>query len=152
MMRRFFRYVAMASGLIVVLVGTGVVFYILSDRAAYRSAEITSALMESGRYDPVEHFKFDRACVFPPESAFAGELTRQGYRQSDAIFPESHIHWTLVLIDETSRRFRVLYVQNPKIRFAGQIVCGPRIALRTERHGDVTTAYAINQDKQPSEK
>src|SRR4051812_34092526 len=77
----------------------GLLAVVLMDYRDYQRVEITSALLRDGKYDPAAHFAFDRACVFPPESALAHTLlTERGYREPDKIFPDTLTNWTLVLI------------------------------------------------------
>lgn len=117
-------------------------FYLFSDYQAYRSAEITTKLIRDGRYDPAEHFSFDRACVFPPESALADTwFSQRGYRQLDPILPDTYTNWTLILVDDRRKTFRTLYVLEPKVRFGGNVVCNPRLTLRTKSSNEGLVAY-----------
>lgn len=122
------------------LVGGGIYFF--SDYRAYHNAEITTALIRDGKYDPAEHFSFDRACVFPPESALADTwFSQRGYQQLSPIIPDSYTNWTLVLVDDARRTFRTLYVLEPRVRFGGKIVCNPRITLRIKSFDGGLVAY-----------
>lgn len=117
-------------------------FYLLSDYRAYRSAEITSALIRDGKYDPAEHFRFDRACVFPPESGLADTwFSQRGYRQLDPIVPDTYTNWTMILVDDQRKTFRTLYVLEPKVRFGGAVVCNPKLTLRTKSSDEGLVAY-----------
>lgn len=122
------------------LIGGGI--YLLTDYIAYRKVEITGLLLREGKYDPSHYFTFDRACVFPTESSLASTwFSQRGYRELDTIFPDTFTHWTLVLIDDSKKTFRTLYVLEPKVRFGGQIICNPTITLRTRVSDGHITAY-----------
>ena len=111
--------------------------YLFSDYRSYRKAEITTALIREGRYDPAEHFSFDRACVFPPESALADTwFSQRGYRQLDPMLPDTYANWTLMLVDDQRK-----YVLEPKVRFGGNVVCSPKLVLRTKSSHDGLVAY-----------
>lgn len=130
-MWRLFRIVlySVAVGILIVV---GLVTYTLvAERAAYNNVEITSLLLRDGRYDPGEHYKFSRACVYP-DSSLPTEALLGGYKEIDAILPESHVHWTMILFDDSARTFRRLYALNPKVRFEGGIACSPRLYVRTK--------------------
>jgi hypothetical protein len=116
--------------------------YLFSDYHAYRNAEITTALIREGRYDPAEHFSFDRACVFPPESALADTwFSQRGYRQLDPMLPDTYTNWTLILVDNQRKTFRTLYVLEPRVRFGGNVVCSPKLVLRTKSSHEGLVAY-----------
>ena len=105
---------------------------LLVDYIQYRKVEITSTLLRDGKYDPSLHFKFDRACVFPPESALTYTLlTERGYREVDKIFPDTFTNWTLVLVDDNKKTFRTLYVLEPSVKFGGGITCNSKVTLET---------------------
>jgi hypothetical protein len=119
----------------------GVAIYLLSDYIAYQKVEITTALLREGMYDPARHFIFDRACTFRPESSGTYDLlSKRGYRELDAIFPDTFTNWTLVLIDDSKKTFRTLYVLEPRVKSPG-VVCNRNIALRTEMSDGHLTAY-----------
>jgi hypothetical protein len=139
-MRRFIIYSVVGLLVLVLVPLLAIAFFVIGEKLSYNRVEITSVLLREGKYDPSEHFRFDKACVFPPESALAGGLRSKGYREIDQIFPESHINWTLVLIDEKEKTFRTLYVLNPEVRFGGQILCGTRLVLVTKIVDGVTVA------------
>jgi hypothetical protein len=112
------------------------------DYIQYQKVEITSALLRDGRYDPALHFTFDRACVFPPESALAYTwFTARGYRELDKIFPDTFTNWTLVLVDDNKKTFRTLYVLEPSVKFGGGIICNSNITLETAKVNGQITAY-----------
>jgi hypothetical protein len=121
-------------------------FYFLSDYIAYQKMEITTPLLRDGKYDPARHFKFDRACVFPPESALADTwLSQRGYRELDAMFPDTYTHWTLVLVDDDAKTFRTLYVLESKVKFGGQITCDPKLTLKAAlSDGHITARAEMN--------
>ena len=125
-----------------------IAYYLISERLAYQKVEITTALLRDGKYDPAKHFAFDQVCVFPPEWVFSGELAGKNYRPLDPIFPESHVHWTLILLDGRNKTFRTLYVADPKVRFGGQTVCDPGIELSTKLVDGVPVAYASTKNPQ----
>jgi hypothetical protein len=131
-----------AIGGLVALVLVGVAYHLGSDYRAYQKAEITTALLRDGRYDPAQHFRFDRACVFPPESVLADTwLSQRGYQEIDAIFPDTYTNWTLVLIDDQERTFRTLYILESKIKFGGKVICNPNTPLRIASTNGNTVAY-----------
>lgn len=130
-MRRLVRIFILVLIVASVLFMAMLAYVIVSDRIAYNKVEITTALLREGRYDPREHFSFTRACVFPPGAGPPEEAFRSGYRELDGIVPESHTHWTLVLLDDSRKTYLQLYVQDPKVRFGGPIVCSPKLRLRT---------------------
>lgn len=141
-MKRVAKIVLAAACIIVTtaMVGGGV--YLFSDYRAYRRAEITTTLIRDGKYDPAEHFSFDRACVFPPESALADTwFSQRGYRQLDPIVPDTYTNWTLILVDDQRRTFRTLYVLEPKVRFSGNVVCNPKLTLRIKSSNEGLVAY-----------
>lgn len=106
--------------------------YLMADYWAYRKVAITPALLRDGMYDPALHYNFDLACVFPTESGLAHTwLAAKGYREIDAIFPDTFTNWTLVLVDDNKKTFRTLFISEPKVKFGGPIICNPRITLRT---------------------
>jgi hypothetical protein len=65
---RIAKSLAVVVGAPVALLLAGVAIFLITDYMAYQKVEITTALLRDGRYDPAEHFTFDRACTFPPES------------------------------------------------------------------------------------
>ena len=136
------RLLLIIVGGLVALILTGVTYHLVLDDRAYQRSEITTALLRDGWYDPAQHFKFDRACVFPPESVLADTwLSQRGYREIDAIFPDTYTNWTIVLIDEQGKTFRTLYVLESKIKFGGKTICNPNIPLRTMSTNGNIVAY-----------
>ena len=132
--------VLMIGGPIALLL-IGVAIYLFTDYIAYQRVEITTALLRDGMYDPAQHFTFDRACTFPPESSGAYDfLSKRGYRELDAIVPDTFTNWTLVLIDDGKRTFRTLYALEPVVKSPG-IICNPKITLRTGMSDGHLTAY-----------
>jgi len=68
-------------------------------------------------------------------------LFRRGYRHLDLIYlPDTFTHWTLVLIDDSKKTYRILYAYDPLVKSSG-IVCNPKITLRTEISDGRLTAY-----------
>jgi hypothetical protein len=115
---------------------------LLVDYRDYQNVETTSALLRDGKYDPALHFTFDRACVFPPESAAASTLlTDRGYREVGKIFPDTFTNWTLVLIDDDKKTFRTLYALEPSVKLSGGVVCNSKITLETKKVDGQLTAY-----------
>jgi len=130
---------AICGSMVLLLAGVGI--YLLTDYIAYQKVEITTALLRDGKYDPAQHFTFDRACIFPPESGSAYDLlSKRGYRELDAIVPDTFTNWTLVLIDDKKKTFRTLYALEPSVKFGGT-VCNSKITLRTEVSDGHLTAY-----------
>jgi hypothetical protein len=141
MIARALKLLALVVGGFILILVIGVGVWIVADRIAYEKADITSALLRDGRYDPAEHFTFDRACTYPPEFDDSSSLFRRGYRQLDLIYlPDTFTHWTLVLIDDSKKTYRVLYAIDPLVKSSG-LVCNPKITLRTEISGGRLTAY-----------
>jgi hypothetical protein len=141
MIARALKLVALVVGgfILILLIGVGV--WIVADRIAYEKADITTALLRDGRYDPAEHFTFERACTYPPEGDESWRLFERGYRHLDLIYlPDTFTHWTLVLIDDSKKTYRILYAVDPVVKSSGT-VCNPKITLRTEISGGRLTAY-----------
>jgi len=138
---RIVKSFALVIGAPIALLLIGVGIFLLTDYIAYQKVEITTALLRDGRYDPAQHFTFDRACTFPPESGSAYDLLwKRGYRELDAIVPDTFTNWTLVLIDDKEKTFRTLYVLEPSVKI-GSVVCNSKITLRTEVSDGHLTAY-----------
>ena len=70
MMLRTLKIVALVIATPIVLLVLGVVYFIVTTDIVYRNAEITTALVRDGIYKPPPQFKFDRACLFSPETFF----------------------------------------------------------------------------------
>jgi hypothetical protein len=136
---RFVIFLIVGTPILLVLIGVGI--FLVGDYIAYQKVEITTALLRDGKYDPSRDFTFDRACTFPPESGGAHLLlVSRGYRELDPIFPDTFTNWTLVLINDSKKTFRTLYVLEPMVKFnAG--VCNSKITLRTEMLDGQLTAY-----------
>jgi hypothetical protein len=93
--------------------------------------------VRDGIYEPPPQFKFDRACLFNPESGFHN----RDYDEVDSILlPNTFTHWTLVLIDDTNKTYRTLYAHEPDVKL-GRLGCVPKITLRTEIRNGELTAY-----------
>jgi len=135
------KIISLFVGGTIAFVIIGVCYFLFVDYLAYKKVEITTALVREGKYEPARHFAFDRACTFPPESGLAYDLLSQrGYREIDAIVPDTFTNWTLVLIDDSKKTFRTLYVLDPVVKF-DRIVCSPQITLRTKMSDGHLTAY-----------
>jgi hypothetical protein len=136
---RLVKFLVVGAPILLVLIGVG--SFLVGDYIAYQKVEITTALLRDGKYDPSRYFNFDRACTFPPESGGAYLLLEaRGYRELDPIFPDTFTNWTLVLIDDSKKTFRTLYVLEPRVKF-NTAVCNPKITLRTEMSDGKLTAY-----------
>ena len=137
MMLRTLKIVALVIATPIVLLVLGVVYFIVTTDIDYRNAEITTALVRDGIYKPPPQFKFDRACLFNPESGFHN----RDYDEVDSILlPNTFTHWTLVLIDDTNKTYRTLYAHEPDVKL-GRLGCVPKITLRTEIRNGELTAY-----------
>jgi hypothetical protein len=140
---RLFRIVSICIGLGGALLVTLVAWTLISERMAYANVEITTTLLRAHRYDPSEHFKFSRACAY--SDTFAPlESVRAGYKELNAIFPDSDNHWTVVLFDDVERTFRLLYVWRPSVRFDG-VICSPKLAIRAKVIDGATIAEAYEK-------
>jgi hypothetical protein len=136
------KWLLLTSGAVVLSIAAFATWYIISDKIAYSRVEITSILLAEARYDPAEHFAFDRACISAAEASLAYELLlSRGYEEVDPIFPESHIHWSLVLIDDKKWTFRTLYGVEPQIHLADHSICAKKMRLTTKIENGIITAY-----------
>jgi hypothetical protein len=139
---RVVKLFALVIGCLSLIPIIGVGIYLFKDYISYQKVEITTLLLRDGKYDPAKHFTFDRACVFPTESSLANTwFSQHGYHELDTIIPDTYTHWTLVLVDDSKKTFRTLYVLEPKVRFGGQIICNPTITLQTRASEGHITAY-----------
>jgi hypothetical protein len=137
MIVRIVKIVALIIATPIVLLVLGVVYFVVTTDIDYRNAEITTALVRDGIYEPPPQFKFDRACLFNPESGFHN----RDYDEVDSILlPNTFTHWTLVLIDDTNKTYRTLYAHEPDVKL-GRLGCVPKITLRTEIRNGELTAY-----------
>jgi hypothetical protein len=134
---RIVKIIALIIATPIVLLVLGVVYFVVTTDIDYRNAEITTALVRDGIYKPPPQFKFDRACLFNPESGFHN----RDYDEVDSILlPNTFTHWTLVLIDDTNKTYRTLYAHEPDVKL-GRLGCVPKITLRTEIRNGELTAY-----------
>jgi hypothetical protein len=134
---RIVKIIALIIATPIVLLVLGVVYFVVTTDIDYRNAEITTALVRDGIYEPPPQFKFDRACLFNPESGFHN----RDYDEVDSILlPNTFTHWTLVLIDDTNKTYRTLYAHEPDVKL-GRLGCVPKITLRTEIRNGELTAY-----------
>jgi hypothetical protein len=137
MIARIVKIIALVIATPIMLLVLGVVYFVVTTDIDYRNAEITTALVRDGIYKPPPQFKFDRACLFAPESGFHDS----GYDEVDSILlPNTISHWTLVLIDDASKTYRTLYAFEPDVKL-GRLGCVPKITLRTEIRDGELTAY-----------
>jgi hypothetical protein len=70
MIARIVKIIALVIATPIVLLVLGVVYFVVTTDIDYRNAEITTALVRDGIYKPPPQFKFDRACLFSPETFF----------------------------------------------------------------------------------
>ena len=137
MIVRIVKIIALIIATPIVLLVLGVVYFVVTTDIDYRNAEITTAVVRDGIYKPPPQFKFDRACLFNPESGFHN----RDYDEVDSILlPNTFTHWTLVLIDDTNKTYRTLYAHEPDVKL-GRLGCVPKITLRTEIRNGELTAY-----------
>jgi hypothetical protein len=137
MIARIVKIIALVIATPIVLLVLGVAYFVVTTQIDYRNAEITTALVRDGIYEPARHFKFDRACLFGPESMF----NDRDYDEVDSILlPDTFTHWTLVLIDDGNKTYRTLYALEPVVHL-GRLGCVPMITLRAEIRNGKLTAY-----------
>ena len=137
MIARIVKIIALVIATPIVLLVLGVAYFVVTTDIDYRNAEITTALVRDGIYKPPPQFKFDRACLFAPESAFHN----RDYDEEDSILlPNTFTHWTLVLIDDANKTYRTLYALE-RVVHLGRLGCVPKITLRTEIRTGELTAY-----------
>jgi hypothetical protein len=137
MIVRIVKIIVLIIATPIVLLVLGVVYFVITTDIDYRNAEITTALVRDGIYKPPPQFKFDRACLFSPETFFFD----RGYDEVDSILlPDTFTHWTLVLIDDANKTYRKLYALEPVVHL-GRLGCVPKITLRTEIRNGKLTAY-----------
>jgi hypothetical protein len=145
MIARIVKIIAPVIAMPIVLLVIGVIYVLIAIETKYRNAEITTALVRDGIYEPARHFKFDRACLFNPESGFHN----RDYAEVDSILlPDTFTHWTLALIDDGNKTYRTLYALEPVVHL-GRLGCVPKITLRTEIRNGELTAY-VAEDYAPS--
>jgi hypothetical protein len=70
MIARIVKIIALVIATPIVLLVLGVAYFVVTTQIDYRNAEITTALVREGIYKPPPQFKFDRACLFSPETFF----------------------------------------------------------------------------------
>jgi hypothetical protein len=134
MFARIVKIIALVIATPIVLLVLGVAYFLITTEIDYRNAEITTALVRDGIYRPPPHFKFDRACLLPPENFFFD----RGYDEVDSILlPDTLTHWTLVLIDDGNKTYRKLYALEPLVHFAWDVSprspCEPKSAMGSLR-------------------
>jgi hypothetical protein len=146
MIARIVKIIALVIATPIVLLVLGVIYVLIAIETKYRNAEITTALVRDGIYEPARHFKFDRACLVGPESIFL----EHGYAPEVDTFPlpDTFVRWTLVLINESNKTYRTLYAREPVVHL-GRLGCVPKITLRTEIRNRELTAY-VEEDYAPS--
>jgi hypothetical protein len=137
MFARIVKIIAVVIATPIVLLVIGIAYFFVATEIDYRNAEITTALVRDGIYRPPPQFKFNRACLFEPETRFHNP----GYHEVDSILlPNTISHWTLVLIDDANKTYRKLYAFEPDVKL-GRLGCVPKITLRTEIRDGELTAY-----------
>ena len=143
-MRRILRalkIIALTIGGLVVLLVVVVAYAVISDRIAYNEASITDQLLRDGVYDPARYFHYTRACTFGPEQGGGVGRVARGYREMDGpLLPDTYTHWTLVLIDDDEKTYRILYALDHLVKFGGSR-CVPKLLLRTKMHDGQSMAY-----------
>jgi hypothetical protein len=150
-MRRILRalkIVALTIGGLVVLLVAVVAYAVISDRIAYNEASITDQLLQDGVYDPARYYRYTRACTFGPE-VFAVASVPPGYREmmDGPLLPDTFTHWTLLLIDDVEKTYRILYALDPVVKF-GEGRCVPKLILRTKMHDGQPTVYVEEAKEQ----
>ena len=138
---RLLKWLSLIVGGLASILVVGVGVWVVTEQRAFERVNVTAALLRDGRYDPSEHFKFDRACTFPPEGSGYELLEGRGYRSVDTIYlPDTFTHWSLTLINDSDKSYRTLYVVDPVVKSAG-FVCHSKITLRTEISEGHVRAY-----------
>jgi hypothetical protein len=132
-------FVQAVAGLLLAFVAA-VGIYIVSDRIEFSRVNITDALVRDGRYDPAEHFVFDRACTTSAGSSGEPAIRVEGYTETDWVDREPTIFWHLVLINDGEKTYRNLYVYDPVVESPGTL-CNATITLRTEKVDGRLRAY-----------
>jgi hypothetical protein len=119
-------------GLIPVLL---IILYLANERNKEMRANITK-MFYGELVDLSEYYMFTRICVFPKETYWYDE-SYTGYAPVDEIFPDSHIYWTIILVDDTRREYRILIVDDRKVIYAGERFCSQdgRFAVRHTDRG-----------------
>jgi hypothetical protein len=113
---------------LVLLLAAGVAVMWVPEHFAFRRTNITDILVRDGRYDPAEHFSFERACTLNMET----ELYRLGYKRLDwTDIPDPDVFWEIALIDDHNKTYRILYAFEPEMSRPEE-VCNVKITLRTE--------------------
>ena len=125
--------------LLVPLVGLGL--QIVRDDRAFSRADLTGELVRLGRYDPAQHFSYERACTHSVGEHGDGDLERRGYARLDPTTAhDPDMYWPLVLINDPDRTYRILYGREAEVTAPGW-VCNPRIALQVETVEGRARAY-----------
>jgi hypothetical protein len=125
--------------LLVPIFGLGV--QVLLDDLAFRRADITGELIQLGRYDPAEHFSFERGCTHSVGEYGNSDLERHGYTRLDSTAAEDpDMVWPLVLINDTAKTYRILYGRETEVVAPGW-VCNAHITLLTETIDGRVRAY-----------
>lgn len=140
-------FAAIFGGLILIMI-VGVVVWIVQDDLAFAKVNITDALVRDGKYDPAEHFTFDRACIYPPEWDDSFLLEQRGYEGEGMLVPASLdplTFWTVILIDDHKKTYRKLFALERTVQSPG-LVCNSSITLRTQTVDGRLTTY-LEQDR-----
>ena len=140
MLVRIVKWISLTIvGLILELVIAAAVL-IVPDMIAFNKVDITDILVREGRYDPAEHFSFDRACT-RSVGGRGSELYSSGYMQLDRTeLPDPDVYWPLELINDRDKTYRILYGFGPTVEAPG-LVCNSKITLRTEKVDGQLRAY-----------
>ncbi|GLH77502.1 hypothetical protein SSBR45G_24100 [Bradyrhizobium sp. SSBR45G] len=105
---------------------------VVGDDQAFRRADLTGELVRNGRYDPAQHFAFERACTHSVGEHGDGDLESRGYTRLDPTTAQDpDMYWPLVLINDADKTYRILYGREAEVMAPGW-VCNPRITLQVE--------------------
>ncbi|MGY3450996.1 hypothetical protein [Bradyrhizobium sp. USDA 4353] len=111
------------------------------DDQAFRRADLTGELVRNGRYDPAEHFSFERACTHSVGEQGDGDLYQRGYTRLDPTTAhDPDMVWPLVLINDTDKTYRILYGREAEVMAPGW-VCHDRVTLQVETIDGRAKAY-----------
>jgi|SRR5580704_622103 hypothetical protein len=141
MIFRILKWFALVVGGLILMLVVGILAFFTWLHFDFERFNITDALVRDGRYDPAEHYKFDRACTsYAGDSGFF-DLLERGYTHVDlAYVDEPTAVWPLVLIDDSQKTFQILYGREFVVKAPGT-VCNPKITLRTETVNGRLRAY-----------
>jgi len=143
MVVRIVKWLALIIGALIGALAICIGLFLIYIRIEFEQVNITDALLRKGRYDPAQHFVFERACIFPPESSAGYSLLEaRGYRHIEELvyLPDTFVHWSVALIDDNQKTYRLLFAIDPLVKSPG-LVCNSRITLRTEMIQGKAVAY-----------